>query len=102
MIKDIEFFKILDNDITEKDLLKIEELEKMKYKQDKQIVRLKQKPLEFYFADIKNIKLRNQRIKEAVFDGYKQSEIADFLDLSRTTISKAMKVENLKVECKRA
>ena len=44
-----------------------------------------------YFDDIQDIKIRNSKIKEAMMDGYKQSEIAEFLKLSRTTVSKAIK-----------
>ena len=53
---------------------------------------LQQKPLELYFNGKQDIKTRNAKIKEAVLDGYKQSEIADFLKLSKTTVSKAMKL----------
>ena len=91
ILHDRELFKILNNKISEVELKKLEELEKIKYKKDKKIVRLKQQPLEFYFDGKLDIKRRNSKIKEAVLDGYKQSEIADFLKLSRTTISKATK-----------
>jgi DNA-binding NarL/FixJ family response regulator len=37
-----------------------------------------------------SLKQRDKSIKEAVQDGYKQSKIAEFLQLSRTTISKIM------------
>ena len=70
-------------------------LEKTKYKQDKEVVRLRQKPLKDYFSNKKDIKVRNTKIKEAVPDDYKQSEIADFLKLSRTAVSKALTI-NLK------
>ena len=79
---------MLNNKISEDELKKLRELEKTKYKQDKKFIRLKQQPLEFYFDGKQDIKTRNTKIKEAIFDGYKQSEIAEFLNLSRTTISK--------------
>jgi DNA-binding NarL/FixJ family response regulator len=79
---------MLNNKISEDELKKLKELEKTKYKQDKKFIRLKQQPLEFYFDGKQDIKTRNTKIKEAIFDGYKQSEIAEFLNLSRTTISK--------------
>jgi DNA-binding CsgD family transcriptional regulator len=86
-------FTSLNKKISDIELEKLDKLEKTKYKQDKNLVRLKQQPLGFYFNAKQNIKIRNIKIKEAVFDGYKQSEIADFLKLSRTTVSKIIKSE---------
>jgi len=88
ILYDKVLFVNLHNKVSEIELKKLEELEKIKYKQDKKLIRLKQKPLEFYFNAEQNIKIRNIKINVAVLDGYKQSEIADFLNLSRTTISK--------------
>jgi len=90
MLHDKALFQILTRQITEVELAKLQELEKTKYKQDKNIVRLKQQSLESYFIDTKDIRVRNLKIKDAVLDGYKQSEIAKFLGISRTTVSKAM------------
>jgi len=92
MLNDREIFTMSNDKISEIEQKKLEELEKIKYKKDKDIVRLKQQPLEFYFNGKLDIKRRNSKIKEAVLDGYKQSEIADFLKLSRTTISKVLKI----------
>jgi REP element-mobilizing transposase RayT/DNA-binding CsgD family transcriptional regulator len=93
MLKDKEFYNLLKSEITDKDMIKLQELENTKYKKGEQPVRLRQKPLEFYFNNAKDTKTRNKKIKEAVLDGYKQSEIADFLGVSRTTVSKAIKNE---------
>ena len=92
MLYDSKTYKILNNKINDIELKRLEELEKTKYKEDKdkKVVRLRQKPLKDYFDDIQDIKIRNSKIKEAVMDGYKQSEIAEFLKLSRTTVSKAI------------
>jgi DNA-binding CsgD family transcriptional regulator len=90
MLKNREFFNLLKNELTNEDINKLQELEKTKYKKDKVPIRLRQNPLEFYFNNVRDVNLRNKKIKEAVFDGYKQSEIADFLGVSRTTVSKAM------------
>ena len=90
MLHDKQIFKMLNNKISEADLAKLKKLEKTRYKKDKNLVRLKQQPLEFYFDSVQDIKIRSSKIKEAVLDGYKQSEIADFLELSRTTISKVL------------
>ena len=89
ILNDRELFIMSNDKISEIEQKKLEELEKVKYKKDKVIVRLKQQTLEFYFNGKLDVKRRNSKIKEAVLDGYKQSEIADFLKLSRTTISKA-------------
>ena len=93
MLYEQKIFKMLNSKISDIELQRLKELEKTKYKQDKnkKVVRLRKKPLKDYFDDIPNIKTRNKKIKEAVLDGYKQSEIADFLKLSRTTISKVLK-----------
>jgi len=91
MLYDETLFANLSEKISDIELEKLDKLEKIKYKQDKNLLRLKQQPLEFYFSTKQNIKTRNIKIKEAVLDGYKQSEIADFLNLSRTTVSKIMK-----------
>ena len=80
-------FTSLSKKISDIELEKLDKLEKTRYKQDKNLVRLKQQPLESYFNAKQNIKTRNIKIKEAVLDGYMQSEIADFLKLSRTTVS---------------
>ena len=67
--------------------------EKIKYKVDKkEIVRLKQKSLfEYFDIDFKNKKVRNKQIKEALKDGYKQSECARYLGLSAGAISQIVK-----------
>lgn len=93
MLYDKNIFLLLYADINDNELKKLEILEKTKYKIDEKkskIIRLKERPLEFYFTNLKNKKERNINIKKAVLDGYKQSEIADFLKLSRTTISKEL------------
>ena len=92
MLFDHKLFKMLNDKISDVELKRLEELQGTKYKQDKdkKVVRLRQKPLKEYFDNKQDIKTRNSKIKEAVLDGYKQSEIADFLGLSRTTISKAV------------
>ena len=91
MLYDHELLKTLNDKVSDVELKKLKELEKTKYKKDKDLVRLKQKPLENYFDNQQDIKTRNTKIKEAILDGYKQSEIADFLKLSRTTVSKALR-----------
>lgn len=85
-------FELLDNDLTTEDMQKLEKLQKTSYtKQNNVIKREKQKSLDSYFVDIDNIIQRNIEIRKAVLDGYKQSEIAEFLRISRTTISKVIR-----------
>ncbi len=60
-------------------------------KKDKVIIRLKKKPLNDY--DLLNCdkETRSSHIVRAVFDGYRQSEIAEYLGVSNVLISKLMK-----------
>jgi REP element-mobilizing transposase RayT/DNA-binding CsgD family transcriptional regulator len=91
MLHDKEFFALLDMDLREDELSKLDMLQKTKYTQDKNgIKREKQRTLSEYFAKITSLKQRDAIIKEVVIDGYRQSEIAEFLGLSRTTVSKVM------------
>ena len=88
LIKNIAFTKELNED----DIQKLEELQKAKYtKVNSRVKRVRQKSLQDYFSD-KNISKskRNELIRLAVKDGYKQSEVAAFLKLSRTVISKVV------------
>jgi len=85
-------FELLDNDLTTEDMQKLEKLQKTSYtKQNNVIKREKKKSLDSYFVDIDNIIQRNKEIRKAVIDGYKQSEIAEFLKISRTTIYKVIR-----------
>lgn len=97
MLMDKKLFELLDINISEEELEKLAVLQKTKYTQkytqeNKTIKRQKQKTLHEYFGVISSLKQRGEIIREAVNDGYKQSEIAEFLHLSRTTISKIVKV----------
>jgi putative transposase len=88
---DRELFTLLDAEISDDELAKLETLQKTKYTQENKIPRREnQKTLCEHFFTISSLNQRDQAIKEAVADGYKQSEIADFLKVSRTTISKTM------------
>ena len=59
----------------------------------------KEVSIEKYFDTTTSLKDRDKNIKKAIKDGYKQSEIAGFLNLSRTTISKIVaKVGKLRDE----
>jgi len=87
-----DFLFSLDNELSESDAKKIEELQKAKYiKEDTEVKRVRQKTLEEYFknTDLPK-KERNKNIQLAVKDGYKQSEIAKYLQLSRTAVSKVV------------
>jgi len=91
LLYDNALFSGLHENVTDEDLEKLKRLENTKYKQDKTGTRLRQNSLEFYFKDINTKVHRDEQILKAVLDGYKQSEIADFLGLSRTTISKTVR-----------
>ena len=52
---------------------------------------LKQKSLKEHFANCSSKSLRNSAIKEALEDGYTQSEIAKYLKLSNSAVSKIVK-----------
>ena len=91
MLLDKELFALLETEISEKELEKLDTLQKTKYTQENETTkRQKQRTLNEYFDTMTSFKQRDKSIKEAVQDGYKQSEIAEFLQLSRTTISKIM------------
>lgn len=91
MLYEKELFASLDMELSEDDMLKLEKLQKTTYaKEEEGIRRQKQNTLEEYFGSIASLKQRDISIKKAVLDGYKQSEIADFLKVSRTTISKSI------------
>ncbi len=90
---DKEMFDILGKKLNDDEICLLDTFEKTKYKVDKkEIVRLKQKSLfEYFDIDFKNKKIRNEQIKEALKDGYKQSECARYLGLSAGAISQIAK-----------
>ena len=95
MLYEKELFASLDRELSEDDMLKLEKLQKTTYtKEEAGTRRQKQNTLEEYFGNITSLKQRELSINQAVRDGYKQSEIAKFLGVSSTTISKAIKREN--------
>ncbi|RLB67782.1 MAG: hypothetical protein DRH03_10580, partial [Deltaproteobacteria bacterium] len=55
-------------------------------------------PLKEYFFDAKNISRRNWCIIRAINDGYKQSEIASFLNISAVLVSKIIKNHRQKIK----
>jgi len=68
----------------------IEELQKVvRYK--KNINNKKHKSLEEHFNSIFGKKDRNQKIYEAYLDGYTQTQIANFLNISQATVSNTIK-----------
>lgn len=91
MLYEKELFASLDRELSKDDMLKLEKLQKTTYtKEEEGTRRQKQNTLQEYFNKITSLKQRDISIKQAVLDGYKQSEIADFLKVSRTTISKSI------------
>jgi len=80
---DKALYGTLKKDITDKEMESLKRLENTKYKQGKQTTRLRQNSLEHYFEDVITKPQRDKQILKAVLDGYKQSEIADFLGLNK-------------------
>ncbi len=81
-------------DLLEKPLNK-KELKSLKEKQNKKIIQneyefkmLKNKTLKEYFYNIKGIKIRNNIISLALEDGYTQADIARYLKISSSMVSK--------------
>ncbi len=73
---------------------------KFKQKQDKNIVvpiRIKARPLDNYELLQYDKKTRNSSIIKAIGDGYKQSELAEYLGLSSVLISKVVKQHRIKI-----
>jgi putative transposase len=91
MLYDKELFASLDAELGEEDMDKLEKLQKTTYaKESSGTKRQKQNTLEMYFDETTSLQQRDTAIKQAVLDGYKQSEIAEFLRVSCTTISKSI------------
>ena len=72
-----------------------DELVKLKKEQKRKIVHKeheykyeKEKSLEEHFSEMLTKKERNFAIVEAIEDGYKQVEIAEFLNISSSAVSK--------------
>jgi DNA-binding NarL/FixJ family response regulator len=67
----------------------LEEIKHQKIVQKDELNRLAyEKSLEEHFAEVKTKKERNETIVEALEDGYTQIEIANFLNVSRSLVSK--------------
>ena len=90
LIKELQYLdSLLKIDLTKNDLEKIKELQSQKIDiEDSKLIFKKCKSLNEHFKDIKNKEERNTAILEALKDGYKQAEVAKFLKLTPTAISK--------------
>ena len=83
-----EVFEILDKRLSDNEEITYDKFQKTIYKEEKkQIIRLKQKSLNDHFENCTTLKDRNQKILQAIKDGYKQSECARYLGLSSAGIS---------------
>jgi DNA-binding NarL/FixJ family response regulator len=79
---------ILDNKLTNKDYQLFDTFQKTVYRQEgEETIRLKQQSLDDFLGDYKTIDERNRKILEAIADGYKQSEIAQYLGLTSAGVS---------------
>jgi transcriptional regulator len=78
----------LINPISNSEYLLIDEFQKIVYqKQEKDIVRLKQKSLDYYLSSYTTLKDRNRKIISAIEDGYNQSEVARYLGMTSAGVS---------------
>lgn len=68
-----------------------EEQKKIIIKKDNKIIQEKDKTLEEYFNNTKDLIQRNKYIITAIEDGYKQSEIAIYLNISPAMVSKVFR-----------
>lgn len=94
MLYDKDIYQTLYDDLDEDEMEQLNRLQKTTYvinENENGLKREKQNSLESYFADINNVKHRNEKIRLAILDGYKQSEVANYLGLSKTTVSKSMR-----------
>ena len=93
LIKELKYLdSLLQIELTKNDLDKLKELQiqKIEIEESKVIIK-KSKLLEEHFKDIKTKEERNLNIIEALKDGYTQAEIAKYLKLTPTAISKVKK-----------
>ena len=85
----------LDIALSKSDYLLYDEFQKVIYqKREDEIIRLKQKNLDEYLKTYNSLDDRNQKILEAIADGYKQSEIARYLGLSSAGVSYIVRSQN--------
>jgi len=90
-----EFYEVLQIDLNEEDIENIDKIHKAKISiKNDDIFLEKNILLSVYFEDIKNKDERNSAISEAFKNGYKQSEIAKFLGLSVSLVSKIIKIQD--------
>ena len=92
-----ELYATLQIPLSQNDENSIDKIHKAKITiKDDNIIQEKSISLDVYFKDIKNKKGRDRdkNITKAFQDGYKQSEIAKFLGLSVSLISKVIKIQD--------
>jgi len=83
-----EMFSLLDVALSKNDKEILEKLNQTIYKRvEDTIVQQKQISLDEYFSKIENLKMRNEKIILALNDGYKQSEIASYLNVTSSLVS---------------
>ena len=88
-----------ENIVNEKDAEHLSALHKAKFeKQGVEVIRLKKKPLDRYELLGCDKPTRDSSVVKAILDGYRQSEIADYLGVSNVLISKLMKHYRIKVK----
>ena len=92
-----ELLKSLDIKMTAKEFAKIDQFQKIStaYKKDPKNIEQKLKLKDYFQKDISK-EQRNIQIQKATKDGFTQSEIAKFLGLSDSGVSRILKKSKLK------
>ena len=84
--------EFLEKPMSEEELNYLEKKQKQKIKKTKDGIKISQsKEFEEHFTDIQNKKERNLAIINAYLDGYTQSSISKYLNLSKSLVSKVIK-----------
>ncbi len=91
----LDLKEFLNIEFTNKDLERLNQFQKESISIDNNgYFKTKSKTLDEHFKNVNDIKDRDKRVVEALKDGYKQIEIAKFLNLSATAISKIKRKAN--------
>jgi putative transposase len=88
LLENIKSLSTLGKELNKKEREDLANLEKTKFiVSDATVKRAKEKELSEYFKKDMTKKNRNEKILLAIKDGYRQSEIAEFLQLTRAAVS---------------
>jgi predicted XRE-type DNA-binding protein len=78
--------------LSDEELEILEQIKHQKIVQKEEVNRLAyEKSLEEHFTEVKTKKERNEKVVEALEDGYTQIEVANYLNVSRSLVSKIVR-----------